>query len=280
MPCRPIFVIGRHRSGTTWLSNLIASYPEVYAPMHEAHRGVHESAFFSQLVPYCHGGRTPTDLLAIKYLFERSDYFMLTGLDHGPDIVRHGYAEYFRLVMEAAAARTGARYWLEKTPAHTLLAGFLAKSFPDAILLAVVRNASEVVASNVHGFGNPRSISAWFRQAVVTATYERVIRRSRAVVVRFEDLKERNRDTLRSIAEMLGLNGETVADSGYSRNSSYEATAPGIAWWQVAAMACGRGLVRICPGLVIDRVVDLWHRRHTGTLPEWFFLLAARSQSR
>lgn len=280
MPCKPIFVIGRHRSGTTWLSNVIASFPEVYAPKHETHRGVHESAFFSHLVPYCRGGRTPADLLAIKHLFERSDYFMLTGLDRGPDILHHGYTEYFRLVMEAASARTGARYWLEKTPAHTLLADFLARSFPDAILIAIVRDATEVVASNVHGFGNPRSVCAWFRQAVVTAIYERIIRRSRAVVIPFEDLKERHHDTLRFIAQVLGLDGDAVPGSGFSRNTSYEAGVPGIAWWQFAAMACGRGLVRACPPLVIDSVVNRWHRRHAGALPEWFFLLASRSPSR
>ena len=73
---RPIFVLGRHRSGTTWLSNVLAAFPEIYAPAHELHHGTHESAFFSHLVPYCNGGRTAVDLLAIKRLFERSDYFL------------------------------------------------------------------------------------------------------------------------------------------------------------------------------------------------------------
>ena len=159
MSARPIFVLGRHRSGTTWLSNIIASYPDVYAPQHPLHHGIHESAFFSRLVPYCNGGRTAADLLAIKHLFESSDYFLLTGLERGPDIVVNGYAKYFRIVMDAAATKHGARYWLEKTPSHTLHARFLAESYPDAVLLAVVRNTGDVVASNVHGFGKPRS--AW-----------------------------------------------------------------------------------------------------------------------
>jgi hypothetical protein len=280
MSVRPIFVIGRHRSGTTWLSNVVASLPGVYAPMHEAHGGIHESAFFSHLVPYCNGGRTAADLLAIKYLFERSDYFLLTGLDEGPDIVRHGYTGYFRQVMDAASQRVGARFWLEKTPAHTLFARFLSESFPDAILLAMVRNARDVVASNVHGFGNPRSVWGWLRQAFVTGVYERIIARSRAHVIRYEDLRDDFRGTVRSITEQLGLPGDVgIVESAFDRNTSYNGHAPPISWWQIAAIGLGRGVARVCPGALIEIAAGRWNAQYARALPPWFFLLGAKSGS-
>jgi len=275
---RPIFVLGRHRSGTTWLSNVLAAFPEIYAPAHELHHGTHESAFFSHLVPYCNGGRTAVDLLAIKSLFERSDYFLLTGLDSGPDIVEHGLVEYFRLVMEAAAHRHGARFWLEKTPAHTLLTAFLARSYPDAVLLGIVRDARDVVASNVHGFGNPRSFRAWLWQAVVTGIYERIVARdNRVYVIRYEDLRDRHADTVRAVARHLSLDDRAVPASRYASNTSYRSDeAPRIRGWQSTAIACGLLLARACPASWVDRLVNRWWFLRSATLPRWFFALAAR----
>lgn len=276
MTATPIFVFGRHRSGTTWLSNVIASAPEVYAVSHEMHRGIHESAFFSQVVPFCGGGRTKADLIAIKNLFERSDYFLLTGLEQGPDIIRHGYIDYFRLVMEAAAAKTGASYWLEKTPVHTLFAKFLSASYPDALLLAVVRDAREVVASNVHGFSDPGSAWTWFRQAAVTAIYEKILGRNRVLVIRYEDLRDDFQRTIRSIAEKLGVDAKSLTTNAHPRNSSYAGDMPRFMWWQIAAMACGRSLVHVVPGSVIEFAVEQWRKRKSGVLPPWYFLMGSR----
>jgi hypothetical protein len=279
-PATPVFVLGRHRSGTTWVANIVASLPGVFAVQHAAHRGVHESAFFSHLVPHCHGGRTESDLREIKRLFEKSDYFLLTGLTEGPDILRHGYAAYFRHVMQSAAAREGARYWLEKTPAHTLHARFLSRAFPGAILLAVVRDPRDVVASNLHGFGDPRSVWAWFRQAMVTAVYERIVRRAGAVVVRYEDLCADYRGTVASIARALGLEDPGVAEGAFERNTSYASGAPRPAWWQTAAVRAGGLLVKLVPGLLLDAGIDRWRARKTSAaLPDWFFLVASRGKA-
>ncbi len=71
-----IFVIGRHRSGTTWVTNLIASHPKIFTPEHQKHQGQDESAFFSSVVPYCHMGSAETDRLAISTIFEHSDFLV------------------------------------------------------------------------------------------------------------------------------------------------------------------------------------------------------------
>ncbi len=276
----PIFVIGRHRSGTTWVANALSAYDGVYAPRHEAHRGVHESAFFSHLVPHCRGGRTPADMLQIKELFERSDFYLLTGLSRGPDILRHGYAGYFRQVMDASALAHGARYWLEKTPSHTLHARFLSRAFPDAVIMAVVRRTSDVVASNVHGFGNPGSAWTWFRQALATRVYERVARRNAALVVRYEDLCDDFSGTLRRIAKRLGLGDAVPADAqAFVRNTSFAGEIPRLRWWQSAAINTAWLLASLVPGPALDFAVEFWRaRKREATLPGWFFLVSRGGQ--
>jgi hypothetical protein len=271
MAARPIFILGRHRSGTTWLANILASLPEVYALTHERHRGVHESAYFSHLVRYCRQGRTEQDARDIKRLFELSDFFALSGLQEGPDIALRGTAGYFRAVMDSGTARRGARYWLEKTPANTLIARRLREAFPDAIFLAVIRDYRQVVASQVHGFGEPDAPSGWFRQSVVTAIYEKSIARSRAKVVRYESLASDYDDTVRSILAHLGISADPLPRSGFRSNTLYEKSGPSLRWWQSLAMTAGRWLVLPCPGWILERAVLRRLDRTPGALPPWFF---------
>lgn len=42
----PVFVVGRNRSGTTWLANQLCEHPDIVGVQHERHHGIHESAYF------------------------------------------------------------------------------------------------------------------------------------------------------------------------------------------------------------------------------------------
>jgi hypothetical protein len=271
MTAIPIFILGRHRSGTTWVANILASIPGVYAVAHPAARGVHESAFFSHLVRHCNGGRTDRDLEAIKRLFERSQYFALTRVGRGPEIVGIGAPAYFRAVMDAAAAAREARFWLEKTPAHTLDARILRESYPDAQFVAVVRDYRHVVASNVHGFGEAGSPWCWFRQSAATAVYEKILARNAISTVRYESLVADYERTVHELMRKLGFDCDFLPRSAFSPNTSYRESMPAIRGWQQAAMRVGRALVLPLPGAVLEWAVARWRRTRRGSLPPWFF---------
>ena len=265
----PLFILGRHRSGTTWLANVLATLPDVYAPEHAVPRRIHESAFFSHLVRHCNHGRTVADLHAIQRMFEASQFFALTGLARGPDVVQLGLPGYFRAIMEAGALRKGARYWLEKTPAHTLHAKFLSRAFPDAVFVAVLRDYREVVASNVHGFADAGSAWQWFRHSAATAAYERVIGRHAVHVVRYEELLHDFAGTMRNLLETLGIPGPVPA-MPTERNSSYADAPPPLAAWQRLAMAAGRWTVLLLPTALLESAIIAWRERTPGRIPGWF----------
>jgi LPS sulfotransferase NodH len=272
----PLFILGRHRSGTTWLANALASLPEVYAPEHASPRTIHESAFFSHLVRHCNQGRTDADLREIKRLFEGSQFYALTRLDRGPDILRLGVAGYFRAVMEAGARRKGSRYWLEKTPSHTLHSQFLAEAFPDAVFIAVQRDYRDVVGSNVHGFGKPASLWNWFRHSAATAAYEKVIARRHATVVRYEDLLADFTGTMKGLMHALGIDGP-VPQLATERNTSFADAPPAFTARQRIAMSCARWLVRPVPSAALEGAIVAWRARTPAALPGWF---PARSAER
>ncbi|HKX99192.1 MAG TPA: sulfotransferase [Steroidobacteraceae bacterium] len=279
MPARPLFILGRHRSGTTWLANILASVPGIHAITHERHQGVHESAYFSHLVPHCGHGRTEADRQEIKRLFEQSDFFALSGMAQGPDIGRLGTAGYFRAVMDAGASRRNARYWLEKTPANTLVARRLREAFPDAVFLAIVRDYRQVVASLVHGFGDPESMYDWFRQSVLTAIYEKVIATSHATVIRYEALVRDYDGSLRAILAQLGLPPGSAPRSAFRRNTLYAESRPTLRGWQLLAMKAGRWLVLAWPAAVVERAVLRRLDRARGRLPPWFFAAPAAADA-
>lgn len=273
MAAIPIFVLGRHRSGTTWLANILAARADVFAPAHEAHAGVHESAFFSHLVRHCNHGRTAEDRRKIQRLFEASDFFMLTGLAAGPGIEDRDPAGYFRAVMDAAAAARGATFWVEKTPAHTTLVRYLARAFPDARFVAMVRGYREVVTSNVHAFGNPASAREWFRQSLVTAAYEKVLAANRIAVVRYEDLRDDYERTVRAVLRHLGMDAGTVQRSDWAPNTRFAGASPPIRAWQSLAMGVGRWLLLPLPARWVEAVIARRERSRPAALPPWFFRL-------
>ena len=270
MAATPIFILGRHRSGTTWMSNILESLPEVYVPADAVHGGVHESGFFSHLVPHCGHGRTPEDLRSIQRHFEGSDFFALSGLAELPDILDRGPAGFFRDFMDAAASRHGARFWLEKTPAHTLHARFLLRAFPDAVFLAMIRDYRDVVASNVHAFGDPDSVRDWIWHSVVTVVYEKVITHNRIPVIRYSDLLADYPRTVRSILARLRVDRDALPQSRFDQNTSYQGARPRIRWWQSAAMMAGRWLIAPLPAGLVEAVVVRRQSRRSAALPPWF----------
>lgn len=277
---KPIFIVGRHRSGTTWLANILASLPDIYTPTHELHKGQHESAFFSNLVPYCNWGNSYNDLLAIKNIFEASDFFRLLGLGCGPNILALGYAQYFREVLNKAAEKNKAGYWLEKTPAHTCFLGYLKKTYSDAVFIAVARNDLDVVRSNVYKFGNFRSLKSWFKEAIVTGMYNKITKRYCDVIytVRYEDLVNDYQKAISGVLEYLGLDSKLDARSEYKPDSSYDLDAPKILAWQLFISKVALLVTSLVPAALIDKLIQFRDRRKKHELPKWFFKVCLQGE--
>lgn len=274
--CTPIFVVGHYRSGTTWVANLLETHPDVYTPTHPQHHGQHESAFFSSLLPYCSWGRTEQDRIAMRAIFECSDYWHLLFPEDPPEIDASNRAPdaYFRQCMDQAARRRGCSYWVEKTPAHTLLLGYLVKAFPDAFFLAVDRNRQSVVRSYMFNSDDPYSIWGWATRAMMVEVFRKVIHRYRSFVIniRYEDLHKSPEATLRYTYDKLNLEVPDSIESRWPANSSFTSApvcVPLRFRFTVAAVSC---IFKLVPAAWCERI-GLRSLRATNnqTLPSWFF---------
>lgn len=274
--CKPIFVIGHYRSGTTWVANLLEAHPDVYTPTHPQHHGQVESAYFSSLLPYCSWGRTETDRIAMRAIFECSDYWHVLFPEDPPDIDASLPTPdaYFRECMDLAALRRGCSRWVEKTPTHTLLLGYLTKAFPDAFFVAVDRSTQDVVRSYMFNSDDPYSMWGWATRAMMVEVFRKVIHRYRASVIniRYEDLRESRGKTMHYLHSKLGLETPDSGESRWPANSSFNSTPVRVPLRFRMTVVLVSGILRLVPApwcewFGLRRFRDAGH----DALPSWFF---------
>ena len=229
----PVFVIGKQRSGTTWLGNLIGEHPEVAGIRDASHHGIRESRYFSIFYGRYGDLRKKPNFMEFVQVITKSDYFQLAGATREflCSMNNRQYEDIFRLVMDRYAEERGKNFWVEKTPMHALWIDKIAQSYPDAKFVAIKRNPEAVVASSLRrGYhNNTKSRQLRIAQIVQDWTYyEKLIgrfaRRSsdRIIRVSYEDLVSNTRGELTRICEFIGIQYTSkMHDQPFVPNTSF-----------------------------------------------------------
>lgn len=282
----PIFVLGFQRSGTTWLANLVAEHPRVAAVQAEDHFGIHESIFFSHFARAYGDLEDDDDFARFARDFTGSDYYLLTGIE--PEWLTRrrprGYAETFRALMEELARRRGhLPFWVEKSPHHTLLAEEIADAFPDARFLCIVRRTADVVNSWLWAHGEPppwpRRLGTLARTTWSCVAHQRWLQRfarrsSRAVALRYEDLKADPEAEMRRVTGLVGLPFDpSMLAMTWRKNSSFRAAGSRrrrpLSRADRAVVAAVSSLLVAVPVTVLHRLTLARRRRRGVEWPAW-----------
>jgi hypothetical protein len=230
---KPLFVVGKHRSGTTWLGNLLLDHPNIAGLHHESHRGIHESAFFSHV----DGRYGDLDLfenyVEFAAVMARSDYFRLAGASFEDlmDLYPASYADVFRVIMDRVAERKDARYWIEKSPMHTRQIRKIAGYYPSARFVGILRDPVDVAFSwfkrqDFNQFSRIRRLLALARVTLdkyVVDAHMLDVRSNQPEqlhLVRYEDLVNDKSKVLNGIYSFVDLSRVEVR-SRYEANTSY-----------------------------------------------------------
>lgn len=127
---RPVFIIGCPRSGTSALAWSIAQHPRFWTSAE------------SDFIHYLFGkGKLKADF---QLAYQRPDVGWLK---------KHGvsYDEFCQYIGsgidELFCSRSDGKRWVDATPGYTLMASDLARLFPEAYFLHIVRNGKAVVCS-------------------------------------------------------------------------------------------------------------------------------------
>ena len=228
---QPLFVLGKQRSGTTWLSTQLSQHSQVACVRDDHHGGIHESAYFSHVAGRYGDLARKTNYVEFVEVMAVSDTMRILDIDKDflYALWPTTYEGVFEAVMTRLAQQKGARYWLDKTPEHTLMVDKLAALYPEAKFVAILRHPHDVMRST---FGRYNAEGLRRRYLLGRGTLNlvhhnqeitRFARRSERVhVVRFEDMKRDAEGVFRGVCRFLEVDFEPgLLEEAYRPNTTF-----------------------------------------------------------
>lgn len=206
----PLFIVGCGRSGTTMLRLMIDGHPEMAIPP--------ESHFIPPLwharQRYGPEGRMDAQRLVADIL--ATPPVRLWELPAAPvlervaSLARPTFASTVEAVFMAYADTRGARRWGDKTPVYVMSIPLLARLWPEARFVHVIRDGRDVAPSLVgmQRWG-PRTLAGaartWRDRVRTGRRAGRNLGPARYVEVRYERLVDDTEEVLREVASFAGL---------------------------------------------------------------------------
>ncbi len=202
------FIVARGRSGTTLLRAMLDSHPRMAVPP-ESHFLV---TMGRRRRRYEVGDRFMVDRfagdLSQQYGFRRWDLEVEVVRKR---LIRAGvstYPEAIREVFSLYAERYGKDRYAEKTPMNIIHLPFLAKAFPEAVFIHLIRDGRDVALSYLDtdfGVDSVAEAAIYWRRFVAKGRRDGERLASRYLEVRYEDLVSDPERVLRSICEFVSL---------------------------------------------------------------------------
>jgi len=286
----PIFVIGMNRTGTKWLSNLIANHPEVIAVQHERHTGILETNVFDAWPRKFPDLSPPDEYVGFVELWSRTDFFCITGAnqkmfyDLSPR-PKH-ILDMFRILMDDFARRNGRRFWLQKVSPWS--SRNVLRHFPDARLVVIERDRLETLRSThqlVTGGREAISLKAIASHHLQQRVLRRLQSRPGVAAVRFEELRRHTRRELERICVELGLAfREGMDQSTYERNTSFRsgesARRRALSTWEIRKIHAAGIPLDLIPDVFLDGMRRLFRSRSSAVVGGTFGQIKAEHDLR
>lgn len=209
-----VFIVGAPRSGTTWLQQLLASYPRA--------RTGPETHLFAWLVPHIRVWRD--ELKWAKHdrnapgtgpfaYFREEEFFR--------DLKR-----YLIVLMQPMIGNLeSGEFFIEKTPGHALYIPEIVEFFPDCKIIHILRDARDTVSSNLalnksiraHRGYNPswppsearRAALDWVKHVGAVTTSSQNLSSNQFYEVKYRDLKASTETELLKLSQFLSWDWET-----------------------------------------------------------------------
>ena len=224
---KKIFIVGRNRSGTKWLSNILANHNEIAAVQREGAGGILESNLLRNY-PKHFDLNIPEERTAFEILFKESNFHRCSNIE-GKILETCNYKsfyDFFESYMNELALAQKARFWLQK--ASSLELPVLIEKFPDAKFIIIQRknvfdNVLSTVLLNHNKMGLLiviKSLLDYWRHAKIEKNY---LKHENVYKVLYEKLKMNPNSTVENICNFLDISfSEGLTKVSYKPNTSYK----------------------------------------------------------
>ena len=291
----PLFIMGKHRSGNTFLANLLLSHPKIAGIHYSADSdissiGMHESGFFNRIEGRYGDLQNFENYVEFAAVMSKSEYFILANATF-EELMQYFGADYhvvFRKVMDRYATECDAAYWMEKSPSNALHAQRLKRYYPDAKFIGIVRDEVDVALSSLHLKDKQHESRLTRLKVLITVTVLKYIYDvsttkmknaypQSVFIIQYADLVEHQGQLADKMCDFLGLESSELS-SCYIKNTSFSVSREkkSYAYERFIVRILYRYILRLFPHkllVVLNKMLsDLSHE----PLPGWFF----RSQKR
>ena len=287
---KPIFVVGVHRSGTTWLANILCQHSKIAGIQHERHFGIHESAFFDGIMGNFGDLRNDNDFIQFVEIFAISDYFLLSRLDKNIFYKErpNTYQDFFRILMDCFAEKEKVDFWLEKTPAHTIYLEKISEYFPDSKFVSIKRNIVDTIKSTIkmQYYTSNENISMIPRPFITIYLIYRYIKyykyiehfckKSNSIkVINYEELKKSPEPVITNLCKFLDIEFESnmlkkkyKPNTSFSDNQERKEVLTSTEKWLIKLFA---PLCTILPYRLYSALDPIERSLRKSELPLWFY---------
>ncbi len=211
----PIFIVGFHRSGTTLLRLVLNAHSQIMIPA-ETHVIVKLHARL---------GAQPDPDAFIKALFSDKRFQRIWQCDH--DVLRKALerspadlGKLFHTSFQFLASSQGKARWGEKTPNNVRYITTIARLFPDARFVHIIRDGRDIACSlKTVGWYNralPRMALSWRKVVTRGRRQGRRLGDRRYCEVRYEDLVHNPEQQLKVICRFAEIEFEPGMIQFYS----------------------------------------------------------------
>jgi len=183
-PNGPIFIVGPMGSGSTLLRLVLDSHPHIAVPQETGFMRAYNA---HQMIPFKWSGRN----WARRLGWSRAE------LDRE-------LAQFYDMLFMRYVEKHGKKRWGEKCPLHTWHVDGMARLYPDARFVGIVRHPGGCVGSNMSRWGHSVPKGAYHYERYVKEVARQAARLGdRFAVVRYEDLVLQPETLLRELLDFL-----------------------------------------------------------------------------
>jgi len=216
-----LFIVGCPRSGTTLLQSLLSVHSKI--------KSFPETHFFPNLISrnwrlYLGISSPRAKERIYEFLNEINCNKLKKYIPKHAFLIRQ-YSEFFVNILDRLVLDQDKLYWLEKTPIHLHYVNIIEKYIPNAKIIHILRNGTDVVASLFevtnkfpNEWGGSRTIEQcikrWNNDINISKKY---FYKENHKIIKYEDLTNNTKYVLEDICEFIGIEYENNMLEGYKK---------------------------------------------------------------